>query len=374
MPGFVFFRRKTIYPAAKTCPGAAIPESVRSININPNTIIYMKKIILVVFAASVCVLAAAQPKPVEKAISVIVEQNARAFVGFLASDALQGRAAGSASGLAAAEYLASYLMYLGIEPLFGDSYLQPFDAYNKDLQTRTRYSVEPDSVAKYMAEAHHVLHMRNVAGIIRGEREDEFVVVGAHFDHMGSDGNLVGDQIYNGADDNASGVSAVMQIARAFAESSGHRPLRSIIFAFWDGEELGLLGSRYFTLGCGFLSGIKAYINFDMIGRGDGGESGDVIFFYTEAKGIFEEWTRRDIDEFGIKLSPAYNAWERPVGGSDNSSFARHDIPVMWYHTGPHPDYHKPSDHAEKINYEKLTVITRSAFLNAWRLANEDNF
>ena len=81
---------------------------------------------------------------------------------------------------------------------------------------------------------HRMLRLANVLGMIPGERSDEYVIVGAHFDHVGTDPTLVGDQVYNGADDNASGVSAALQIARAFAVS-GRKPLRNVIFAFWDG-------------------------------------------------------------------------------------------------------------------------------------------
>lgn len=95
-------------------------------------------------------------------------------------------------------------------------------------------------------------------------------MVGAHFDHLGIDETLAGDKIYNGADDNASGVSAVMQIARAF-QTSGKKPLRNVIIAFWDGEEKGLLGSKYFMQHCDFVKDIKGYLNFDMIGGTIGG-------------------------------------------------------------------------------------------------------
>lgn len=98
--------------------------------------------------------------------------------------------------------------------------------------------------------------MANVLGMIPGERTNEYVVVGAHFDHLGIDETLAGDKIYNGADDNASGVSAVMQIARAF-QASGKKPLRNVIIAFWDGEEKGLLGSKYFMQHCDFVKDIK---------------------------------------------------------------------------------------------------------------------
>lgn len=98
--------------------------------------------------------------------------------------------------------------------------------------------MHPDSIAILKQGVHRILQMSNVLGTIPGERPDEYVIVGAHFDHLGVDETLANDRIYNGADDNASGVSAVLQIARAFL-ATGQKPLRTVIFAFWDGEEKG---------------------------------------------------------------------------------------------------------------------------------------
>ncbi|HCO66341.1 MAG TPA: aminopeptidase [Dysgonomonas sp.] len=312
-------------------------------------------------------------QPVEKAVNTINEQNARSIIGFLASDALEGRRAGSNSGKVTAEYLASYLISLGIEPL-SDSYFQQFEAYNEDFQSRKRYTVEPDSIVKYKQRVHRVLKMQNVIGMIGGVNPDEYVIVGAHYDHLGKDESLEGDQIYNGADDNASGVSAVMQIAKAFVES-GVKPQRNVIFAFWDGEELGLLGSRYFTMSCTFTNDIKGYLNFDMIGRNnDESQPKHVVYFYSEQHPVFGNWLKDSIRKYGLNLEPDYRPSDNLLGGSDNRSFARYDIPVIWYHTDGHPDYHKPSDEASHINWGKLVDITKAAFLNMWNLANEKNY
>ena len=191
---------------------------------------------------------------------------------------------------------------------------------------------------------------------------------------LGIDETLAGDKIYNGADDNASGVSAVMQIARAF-QASGKKPLRNVIIAFWDGEEKGLLGSKYFMQHCNFVKDIKGYLNFDMIGRNNRPEQPEhVVYFYTEAHPALGQWLKDDIARYGLKLQPDYRPWDRPVGGSDNASFAVHDIPIIWYHTDGHPDYHQPSDHADKLNWEKVVEITKASFLNAWNLANEKSY
>ena len=178
----------------------------------------------------------------------------------------------------------------------------------------------------------------------------------------------------NAADDKASGGSAVMQIARAF-QTSGKMPVRYVSFAVWDGEENGDLGSKYFMQHCDFIKDIKGYLNFDMIGRNNRPEQPEhVVYFYTEAHPALGQWLKDDIARYGLKLQPDYRPWDRPVGGSDNASFAVHDIPIIWYHTDGHPDYHQPSDHADKLNWEKVVEITKASFLNAWNLANEKSY
>lgn len=162
--------------------------------------------------------------------------SAEAIVEFLADDELQGREAGMHGSRVAARYIVSCLKEAGIRPLDKNGYYQPFEAYAKERQQRGRWQVHPDSVAVLKQGTHRSLKMDNVLAYIPGKRSDEYVIVGAHFDHLGVDETLADDKIYNGADDNASGVSAVLQIARAFA-LSGEKPLRNVIFAFWDGEE-----------------------------------------------------------------------------------------------------------------------------------------
>ena len=242
----------------------------------------------------------AQP-PVEKGLNTINRSSAEATIGFLASDELQGREAGFHGSYVSSEYIASILQWMGIQPL-NESYFQSFDAYRKERQKKGRLEVHPDSVAKLKQEVHQKLSMRNVLAMIPGKNTKEYVIVGAHFDHLGIDPALDGDQIYNGADDNASGVSAVLQIARAFL-ASGQQPERNVIFAFWDGEEKGLLGSKYFVQTCPFVSQIKGYLNFDMIGRNNKPEQPKhVVYFYTAAHPSFGDWLKKDIKKYGLQL------------------------------------------------------------------------
>lgn len=307
----------------------------------------------------------------EKGFATINKESAKAYIGFLASDAVEGREAGRHGGRVAGEYVKSVLQDMGLKPLNEDSYFQPFEAYSPERQKRVRFSVHPDSIQKYsQLPAHRKLELRNVLGYIEGKNKNEYVVMGAHYDHLGMDEVLDGDKIYNGADDNASGVSAVLQIAKALL-ASGEKPERTIIFALWDGEELGLLGSEYFMQTCPFASDIKGYVNFDMIGRNNDEQKPKyVVYFYTEAHPQFGEWLKSDIKTYGLGLEPNYRPWDKPIGGSDNASFAKRDVPVIWYHTDGHPDYHQPSDLADKINWDKLVEITKAAYLNLWNLAN----
>ena len=311
--------------------------------------------------------------PIERALNTINRSSAEATINFLASDELQGREAGVHGSRVTSEYIVSLLQWMGVSPL-ADSYFQPFDAYRKERQKKGRLEVHPDSIAKLKQEVHQKLSMRNVLGMIPGKNTKEYVIVGAHFDHLGIDPALDGDQIYNGADDNASGVSAVLQIARAFL-ASGQQPERNVIFAFWDGEEKGLLGSKYFVQTCSFLSQIKGYLNFDMIGRNNKPQQPkQVVYFYTAAHPVFGDWLKEDIRKYGLQLEPDYRAWENPIGGSDNGSFAKVGIPIIWYHTDGHPDYHQPSDHADRLNWDKIVEITKASFLNMWKMANEKSF
>ena len=94
----------------------------------------------------------------------------------------------------------------------------------------------------------------------------------------------------------------------------------------------------------------------------------------TAAHPVFGDWLKEDIRKYGLQLEPDYRAWENPIGGSDNGSFAKVGIPIIWYHTDGHPDYHQPSDHADRLNWDKVVEITKASFLNMWKMANEKSF
>lgn len=296
----------------------------------------------------------------------------RQVVEYLAADSLFGRWAGTEHNAKAANYIVSELQKIGASPFFGNDYFQPFEVYTWEKQGYHYMCFLDDSLVVEHMKPTETVELRNVLAKIEGERADEYVVIGAHYDHIGCGRVFDGDSICNGADDNASGVSAVLQTAKAVV-ASGKKPLRTIIFAFWDAEEQGLIGSQYFVKNHEDINKIKAYINLDMIGRNspDTTYKYNLMFFYTKAKSEYKEWLSADIDTFDLKLNPEIASSDEPYMPSDNAPFVGKKIPIIYYSTGVHPDYHNVGDESQKINYTKMADISKSAFLILWRIANE---
>ena len=210
------------------------------------------------------------------------------------------------------------------------------------------------------------IELKNVLAKIEGREKNKFIVIGAHYDHLGEHDGY----IWNGADDNASGVSAVLNIAKAML-ASGIQPEYTILFACWDGEERGLLGSHYFVNHWPNKREIKAYLNFDMIGRNAGPNAPDnqVTMIYTKAFQPAVTLSKNHIKDYNLNLDVSYSGSEKPDSGSDNVWFVRNDVPLFWFHTGGHPDYHQPTDQAEMINYTKMANIIRLSYLDIFELA-----
>lgn len=321
-------------------------------------------------------------------LTLISRQIIEAHLSFLASDALEGREAGKRGGRVAAEYLQAELKELGVKPLY-EAHLQPFEAYSPARERNANFEVHPDSIAAYrQLPAYRKLSLQNVIGYIEGERKDEYVVVGAHYDHLGVDDLLVGDQIYNGADDNAASVAALLQVARAFAAAS-EKPLRSIVFAFWDGEEVNYLGSEYFVENFGHTQGIKAYINLDMVSRhglmpilypeftipeatAENTAVGNQLhLLYTEELKPAGEQVQQDIRRHKLNLEAKPAAIAPQSRGSDYMPFSLRSVPILWFFTGLHPDYHTPGDEVDRTDWEKLTDIAKATYLIVKYLANK---
>lgn len=310
---------------------------------------------------------------IEAGMRTINEDAARAHVYFLADDLLEGRRAGERGAHIAKRYIESRIREAGLKPLLGDSYEQPFEACGTQrLKRSPRFYVNADSIVKIKKGVYQSLALSNVLAVLPGRKNNEYVVVGAHLDHEGQYVDIAGDGIYNGADDNASGVSAVLQIMKAFV-ASGEQPERTIVFAFWDGEEQGLLGSQYFTEHFDGMPNVKGYLNFDMVGSGT--DSKYLMYFFTAAHPKLGEWFKCDINKYKFStFEPDYRAWENPIGGSDQQSFHLKGVPIVWYHTGGQPHYNQPTDEASTLNYKKLTDITRASYLTVWHLANETSY
>jgi Zn-dependent M28 family amino/carboxypeptidase len=218
----------------------------------------------------------------------------------------------------------------------------------------------------------------NVLGYIEGtDLKDELVVITAHYDHLGiSDG-----EIYYGADDDGSGTVSLMEIAEAFmvAKKEGKGPRRSVLIMPVSGEEKGLLGSDYYTQNPVFpLKNTVVDLNIDMIGRLDENHLNDPDYVYIigsdklsgELFELSEEVNKKYIN---IKYDYTYNDDSDPnrfYYRSDHYNFAKNNIPVIFYFTGVHEDYHKPTDTVDKIDYQKTERIARLVFLTAWEIAN----
>lgn len=286
---------------------------------------------------------AAEPHRPDKAFrrgyEAITRRNAEASLRFLASDAMGGRLAGSDEGWIAGQYIMSELEQIGYAGLIAE---QHFTGRKGEA-------------------------LRNVLVTIPGRDTVRRVIVGAHFDHEGTRNGAV----YHGADDNASGTAVLLELARA-AIATGIQPEHTLILAFWDGEERGLLGSRHYTSRLGRdTASVICYINFDMVGRNtDESRPGLFRYFYTESVPQLKAWYDESVAAGRLQnLEADYRPCDRTIGGSDNMSFARLGIPIVWYHTDGHPDYNKPTDTADKINYPKLLDIARSAWYLIWRMA-----
>jgi hypothetical protein len=235
------------------------------------------------------------------------------------------------------------------------------------------------------------LRIHNVLGIVEGREarhKREVVVVGAHLDHDGVDGD---GRIYRGADDNASGTAAVMAAAAAFAQAAarGERPARPVLFALWTGEEKGELGAEAFVEAPGPRRRVVANINLDMVGRHeevpdpddwrfagfprvDAAASANTLHVlgYSYSPGLAAE-VRLANAAVGLTLKEDYDVGAQDLlHRSDQWPFLRRGIPAVFLTTGLHPDYHTPADEAARIDFGKLERVARLAARTAWIVAD----
>lgn len=224
------------------------------------------------------------------------------------------------------------------------------------------------------------IHSENVLGYIEGsDLKEELIVISAHYDHLGKDGEM----IFNGADDDGSGTSAIMNMAKAFAiaKKNGHGPRRSILCIAFAGEEKGLLGSAYYVEHPVFpLQNTVCDLNIDMIGRIDEKYKGNPDYVYIIGSDKLSSELHRINEKINatysqLKLDYTYNDENdknRYYYRSDHYNFAKNGIPVIFYFNGVHADYHKETDEVQKIDFKKMEKITRQIFFTAWEIANKD--
>lgn len=277
------------------------------------------------------------------ALATIRAEDAQAHLEVLASDAMEGRRAASRGGRAAAAYLMTRLQEMGWRGAgTQNDYYQPFPGGR-----------------------------RNIMAVWEGtdpELKKQHILVGAHYDHVG-----YGDRrtsfgpvgyIHNGADDNASGVSAVLEFAQAVSLGKVVTR-RSLLIAFWDAEELGLLGSRHW---CGRptvpLSDVPLMINLDMVGRM---RDGRLEVSCTRTGVGLRRLASVAVDE-GVWLDFTWQLEEN----SDHWNFLQRGVPTLMLHTGLHDDYHRPSDDIETINTEGVRLVSRYLFDLALTAADAD--
>jgi hypothetical protein len=230
------------------------------------------------------------------------------------------------------------------------------------------------SVEIHTNEIYRKMNVNNIIGIIEGsDLKNEYVILSAHHDHVG----IINDEIYNGADDNASGVSTVLEIARliAKAKKEGMGPRRSVVVMLLAAEERGLIGSNYYTDNPVFsLSDTKACINVDMVGRIDGkykSTNGDYIYIVNNKKtngNLLEHVEKSNSDNIEINTEDLNSLFQR----SDHYHFAKHNIPAVLLTSGLHKDYHTPRDDAELIYFSAMWKRCRFIFSLIWNLSSID--
>lgn len=273
---------------------------------------------------------------------------------FLASDALEGRGTPSKGLDIAADYIAAQFEAIGLEPVGKDGYFQA-------TTFAARGSTDPAPV-------------RNVVGVLPGQDaklKSQVVIVSAHYDHLGIRGTE-GDTIYNGANDNASGVSGVIEMARALRSA---KPKRTILFMCFYGEERGLVGARHYAANPIFpLKDTVANVNLEQIGRTDDDEGPRVSEFNITGfdYSTFASYFERAAQPFGVKAVMHPRLSSPYFFASDNAAFAGAGVIAHTISTAySFPDYHKVGDHWNKIDPVNMAKIVKAAAAGVWSLSND---
>ncbi|GIV44225.1 MAG: hypothetical protein KatS3mg035_1348 [Bacteroidia bacterium] len=291
-------------------------------------------------------------------------QNLQKHVEYLAADKLEGRLAGSKGETLAAKYIQKYFRSYGLKPFPNTkSYIQNFEYRFHPNPHQTPSEKDPKVQAK------------NVIGFLNNQSDKTFII-GAHYDHLGynerghSTAPNEKNAIHNGADDNASGTALLIELARLFAQNSIQEPVNFLFVAF-SGEEDGLQGSKFFAdflIQNQNLVGKPVFmLNMDMVGRLD-----SLYKFHVHGVGTSEK-----LEELLQLMKPAgfqIQSDSSGIGPSDHTSFYKKNIPVLFFFTGLHTDYHKPSDDAHKINFYGMKIITEYIYNITLALSERKEF
>ncbi len=283
----------------------------------------------------------------------VAENKIKEDVAFLADDKLEGRQTGTQGEILASEYLVKRFQAIGLKPRGTKDYLQSFSFKPK---------TDPHSEVQFTTNADSTITGHNVIGFIDNNAKTT-IVIGAHYDHLGfgGEGSLYrGDDkaVHNGADDNASGVAVLLNLASRLNIRNSQAEIKdknNYLFMAFSGEEMGLLGSNYFSKNPTIASeSINYMINMDMVGRMNADST--LAVYGTGTSPMFKQTLKSNNDKFKLVEN------ESGVGPSDHTSFYLIDIPVLHFFTGQHEDYHKPGDDSEKLNYEGMNLISDYIF------------
>ena len=263
-------------------------------------------------------------------------------VEYLASEKLEGRFPGTNGEQLAANYIAEKFEKFGLTKLT-DSYFQSF---NFTLPS------SPHEEVKFNQDTDTKINAKNIIAFIDNKKKNT-VIIGAHYDHIGYGGQYSLDrginEIHNGADDNASGTAMLLSLAKQLNNKNDLE--NNYLFIAFSAEELGLIGSRYFVNSDVFNKvSINFMINLDMVGRLNAEK--ELSIFGVGTSSIFKQVVNSMNNNFKLKII------EDGTGPSDHTSFYNKDIPVLFFHTGSHENYHRPSDDVNLINYKGMSEIS----------------
>ena len=288
------------------------------------------------------------------------------------SDKFEGRNTGEPGQKLAVEFIRDF--YKSNNIIKADNTEDYFQKFLVDFDSRE--VTRPDNINQDNIDW---VKTENVAAIIEGSTyPNEYIVLTAHLDHVG----IENGEIFNGADDDGSGSMALLEIAEAFklAELDGNRPKRSIVILHVSAEEKGLLGSKYYSENPLYpLDDTITNLNVDMIGRTDPTRNSNndeyIYLIGTDRLSTMLHETSEKVNDrtVNLELDYRFNAWDDPnrfYFRSDHFNFAKNNIPVIFYFSGTHEDYHMPTDTADKIRYDLLTQRTKLIFHTAWEIAN----